>query len=319
MIDDVQRPGILRANLCFLIAAAGLILLDAVSPYIVGAIAGMGLEMSSAAMLCLVDVLYYVPCALVPVCLFACRRGSAGLRPGPVSLTQTFQCIAAAFLCVMLANALAGLWSVLLETLGLTLYGVDIPMGSKGELMVSIVAVAVLPGICEELLFRGMVLGAYERGGTRFGIIVSALLFAVLHGSIQGLPAQLVIGIILGAAVCRTGSIYISMMIHTAYNAFILILNYAAQSVEVESTETFYDAVGGVGLITLAIEALTAAVLLKAILRSFGRQGMTLGIRPVEKTRIGCGKLAAAVLAMGIIAVCWLYAKDFMLMMGYSR
>ena len=318
MIDDVQRPGIARANVCFFIAAAGLISLDVIAPFIAGLIAAMGIDISSAGMLCLVDVLYYVPCALVPVCLFARRYGSAGLRPGPVSLKQTFQCIAAAYLCVMLANALAGLWSVLLESLGLTLYGADIPMGSKGELMVSIVAVAVLPGICEELLFRGMVLGAYERGGTRFGIIVSSVLFAVLHGSLQGLPAQLVIGMILGCAVCRTGSIYISMMIHTAYNAFILIINYAAQDIVADSTETFYDAIGGIGMITLVIEAIIAGMLLRLILLSFKRQGIMQGVMPVRRTPIKFGKAAIAALALGILAVCWLYTQDYMLLAGYG-
>lgn len=320
MIDRPERPGILRANASFLLAGAGLILLNVLSPYFVRLIMSIGVQLSGVGLICLLDGIYYIPCVFLPACIYAVRKGGAGLRLGPVSFTQMLQCLAAAFLCVLLANSLSALWSILLEALGLTLYSSDIPMNDASELMLAVFAVAVLPGICEELLFRGVVLGAYEKGGTRRAVLISAVMFSVLHGSLQGLPVQFIIGLILGLAVCMTDSLYTGMMIHTAYNAFILILNYAARGMKAGAYNGMYEYVGGMrGVFTLLVEGVVVLALLRLILKSFARQGHEYGVCSLPKSPLSMDGTEIIVLISGLVTVCFLYGEDILTLTGYLR
>lgn len=319
MINSPERPGILRANAGFLLAGAGLIVLNAVSPLLVRLLAQLGMT-GGIELLCVLDAVYYLPCILVPLCIYASRSGGAGLRLAPVSLKQTLLCIPAAFLCMMLANSLAALWSIALESAGFVLYGTDIPMNSTNDLLLAICAVAVLPGVCEELLFRGLVLGAYERCGTRRAVFISALLFASLHGSLQGLPVQLAIGIILGCAVCFTGTLHTGIMIHMLYNAFVLILSYAGRNLDTGTYTTMYEYLGGVpGVIGVVIEGAITGALLLLILRSFAGTGRREGIEPVPKQPLKMDGTQIVVLISGIVTVLFLYGQDILMLTGYLR
>lgn len=223
-------------------------------------------------------------------------------------------------MCVLLANSLSALWSILLEAAGLTLYGSDIPVNNVSELMLAVIAVAVLPGICEELLFRGVVLGAYEKGGTFRAILISAVLFSGLHGSVQGLPVQFIIGLILGLAVFLTNSLYAGMMIHTAYNAFILLIDYAARGMEYGEYTCMYEYVGGIyGVFMLMIEGLIALALLVLILRSFLRHSREAGAYSLPKLPLRMDGTEIIVLISGIVTVCFLYGEDILTLTGYLR
>ena len=320
MIDRPERPGILRANASFLLAGAGLILLNVLSPYLVRFIRSAGFRLSGMGLVCLLDCIYYIPCVFLPACSYAVRKGGAGIRLGPVGFSQMLQCLAAAFLCVPLANSLSALWSMLLEAMGLALYSTEIPMNDASELMLAVFAVAVLPGICEELLFRGVVLGAYEKGGTRKAVLVSALLFSMLHGSVQGLPVQFIIGLILGLAVYMTDSLYTGMMIHTAYNAFILIFNYAVRGMETGEYTGMYEYLGGMqGVFTLLFECAVVLALLRLILKSFARQGYQSGVVSLPKAPLSMDGTEIIVLISGIVTVCFLYGEDILTLTGYLR
>ena len=58
MIDRPERPGILRANASFLLAGAGLILLNVLSPYLVRFIRSAGFRLSGMGIVCLLDCIY---------------------------------------------------------------------------------------------------------------------------------------------------------------------------------------------------------------------------------------------------------------------
>ena len=199
----------LRAHVGFLLAGAGLILLNAVSPVIASLLERFDLA-GGIEHVCILNAAYYFLAILLPFVLYTGRGATESLRLDGISFGQMMLGVAAALLCVLEANAIAGVWTIVLETLGFTPPPTTIPMNDSGDLMTAVIAIAVMPGICEELLFRGVVLTAYERGGTRRAIILSSVLFATLHGSIQGLPVQLLIGILLGYAAAATVVVFIS-------------------------------------------------------------------------------------------------------------
>ncbi len=92
----------------------------------------------------------------------------------------------------------------------------------------TIFVVGVLPGICEEVMFRGFILSALRKKGLWYGIILSAILFGSFHlDPFRFLPVTL-LGIWLGYLAVKTNSLYVPILAHFAQNSLaILITNYA--------------------------------------------------------------------------------------------
>ena len=84
--------------------------------------------------------------------------------------------------------------------------------------------VALTPALCEETFFRGLMLSGLRRWGGWAAIGISALLFGLLHGSIYRLLPTFILGLVLGYAVWRSGSLYCSILIHALNNGLIVTL-----------------------------------------------------------------------------------------------
>lgn len=83
---------------------------------------------------------------------------------------------------------------------------------------------ALLPGVCEELLFRGAVLGGYLREGRALrAILLSSLAFALAHASVHRLLPTFAVGALLASLVLRTRSLWPAIVLHACYNAVLLL------------------------------------------------------------------------------------------------
>lgn len=88
-----------------------------------------------------------------------------------------------------------------------------------------ILAVAVTPAICEELLMRGAVLRALR--GTLGGpgaVFVSSFLFGILHLSLYRFVPTFLLGIALGVVTLAARSLYPAMIVHALNNAAVILL-----------------------------------------------------------------------------------------------
>ena len=88
---------------------------------------------------------------------------------------------------------------------------------------------AVLPAICEELLFRGWTLSALQGGGaaggrTAWAVGIQAGLFAVFHLLPERMPQTFVLGLVLGAIVVTTRSLLPAIACHLAHNSMPLVI-----------------------------------------------------------------------------------------------
>ena len=84
--------------------------------------------------------------------------------------------------------------------------------------------IALTPALCEEAFFRGLMLSGLRRWGPGAAIGITALLFGLLHGSIYRLLPTFLLGLVLGYAVWRSGSLYCSILIHALNNGLIATL-----------------------------------------------------------------------------------------------
>src|SRR5690625_3384134 len=96
----------------------------------------------------------------------------------------------------------------------------------QGKILLNFFVIALSPGICEEIMFRGTMLRAYESVGPIKGIVITGLLFGMFHFTILNFIGPAILGIVYGIIVYKTNSIYSSIIGHTANNTISLTISY---------------------------------------------------------------------------------------------
>lgn len=169
----------------------------------------------------------------LPTVIYVKARGASlrrELRLNKLSLVDALLVIIAFVSAYFVAVFINLLGEILLSMLG-NLIIPDIPFAkSPGEYLVLLFVIAGSAGICEEILFRGFMLRAYEKLGMWPNIIVTAILFSILHLNIQNILAPLFLGIILGFAVYKTNSIFAGILGHFINNAISVTWGYVIMS-----------------------------------------------------------------------------------------
>jgi sodium transport system permease protein len=115
---------------------------------------------------------------------------------------------------------------------------------SVEEGLLSVAAIAIMPALCEETLFRGVVLPSFARAGDAVGLLGSATLFALIHIDAPDgttpvfyrLPFAFAVGLGLGALRLLTGSLLASMLAHAVLNTItfltVFLTGAASQAVD---------------------------------------------------------------------------------------
>ncbi|HHV59918.1 MAG TPA: CPBP family intramembrane metalloprotease [Clostridiaceae bacterium] len=109
---------------------------------------------------------------------------------------------------------------------------VDIPEvylpvpGNISELLVVIFTIAVTPAICEEFLFRGLMLSSYEIRGSMRAVVITSIMFAIYHFDITNVAGTIFSGILFGYMVLRTNSLYSAVIAHFINNTIAELLIY---------------------------------------------------------------------------------------------
>lgn len=154
------------------------------------------------------------------------RQRAAGSPSGLVAPPARIG-LRAAGVAVLLALGAQGLtsgimWAFMTFTPWLFEVYTDL-VGSSGLTDYSIawfLGTVVLPPLVEEASFRGLGLGYLRRAGVPFAVanVLQALAFGVFHGNfVQGAYA-FALGLLMGYAVKRYGSILAPVVVHAAYN-----------------------------------------------------------------------------------------------------
>ena len=92
---------------------------------------------------------------------------------------------------------------------------------------------ALLAPVCEELFFRGYLLGVFGRGGrgrASAAALATAILFALAHGFDLTLPVYALLGALFALLTLRADSVLAAMLAHGCYNAALLALAFAGLS-----------------------------------------------------------------------------------------
>ncbi len=88
------------------------------------------------------------------------------------------------------------------------------------EIAYLILAYAVLPAVCEEFVYRGILCATLEERGLLPAIVYSAVSFGMLHFELSHLPVYIFAGALLCAVMYTTRSLLSCALVHFAFNLF---------------------------------------------------------------------------------------------------
>ena len=104
---------------------------------------------------------------------------------------------------------------------------IAVPIDNFAQFLLATLMLAILPAVCEELLFRGVIFnGLKSKLKAHWAIIFSALLFALMHMSIYQTVHQFVLGVILATLAYYSGTIVYGMIFHFVNNFLVVFLTY---------------------------------------------------------------------------------------------
>lgn len=135
-----------------------------------------------------------------------------------------------------------------------------------GNLIVSLLIMAVMTGFSEEILFRGALCDALSR--TRLGVVgtiwVSAAIFSLMHMQFFGFFPRMLLGAFFAYLLLRSGSLWLGVIAHALNNGMYIVAAYCGydDSSSLEPCVTTYLLVAASVLLTAA-----AFVMLRRSLR----------------------------------------------------
>ena len=99
-------------------------------------------------------------------------------------------------------------------------------MNNANQTVVFITTVIMAP-IFEEIMCRGLILGTLRKSMNKWvAIVLSALIFGVIHGNAIQIIYATALGILLGWIYTKTNSIFIPMLCHLTFNLTSTLLQY---------------------------------------------------------------------------------------------
>lgn len=105
--------------------------------------------------------------------------------------------------------------------------GVQRFISQKGslQLFMNLLSLAVIPAVCEEYFFRGVLqrMLIVTCRNEHVGVLIGAALFSLAHLSATGFAARLVLGLTLGYFYLYTGNLTVSILMHLLNNVLALL------------------------------------------------------------------------------------------------
>lgn len=151
--------------------------------------------------------------------------------------------------------------------------------GSAADVLRLTFCYALLPAVCEEFVFRGLVCCDYRGDGAAVTVLVSSLLFGLLHLDARLLPLYIACGAVLCLLLFATRSLTCCIAVHLLYNMFgIFVQPYLT---------TLYLTTGSRALflmISMALLLITAAVFCGCAARLYSARGDAEVDYPIDLT-----------------------------------
>ena len=127
--------------------------------------------------------------------------------------------------------------------------------GADTGVLYLLITFAVMPAVCEEILFRSILCAEYESSGVVTSIIASAALYGMYGIAFGNFPVYFFAGLVFAIIMYMTRSVFASMFCHLIYAVFNLAAGDTVRTVitKPQSTGFLIFALGSLFLACLAV------------------------------------------------------------------
>ncbi len=207
--------------------------------------------------ICLAIIVLQLLILVVPSAFYTKIRGDGfikKMRLAPIGIEKLLLTLLAAFVLILgdtlLKLALYNIGFIDAEY-SLYYYYLD---GTSPGVLYSLIAFAVVPSVCEELMFRSLLCAEYESSGTVTAVIASSMLYAMFGMNFGYFPVYLFAGLMFALVMYITRSVFASMLCHLCYSVFELAAGETVRTIitKPQSTSFLIFAVAGTFLLALA-------------------------------------------------------------------
>ena len=147
-----------------------------------------------------------------------------------VSIGDTVKYTLAAMGFVYVFNLLLSFMNI-----NLSMFGFENKVSDYGstsgtaENIIYFIAIAVVPPIIEEFLFRGAILGSLRKHGDALAIVVSAVMFGFAHSNFIQTPVTFLTGLVLAYLTVKTNSLIPAIIVHFVNNSSSVAFSLLSQ------------------------------------------------------------------------------------------
>ncbi len=170
----------------------------------------------------------------------------------------------------MFAMPVVGVLNLLVLGLIRLVFGKNLPIDQIlipdiPTLFIAILVIGVSAAVCEETLFRGLISKGYDRFGVIASLVITSVLFGILHRDIQKGVSTILLGALIGYIVYRTKSIYSGMVAHFTNNTVAVILTYWTAEMSERLGKTGYEQAQNLDFSNIPTVSLVIAIIIYAI------------------------------------------------------
>lgn len=135
--------------------------------------------------------------------------------------------------------------------------------------LLGIVGLAIFPAIGEELMFRVNMVNGFKGKGYGFAILMSALIFALMHGNASQLVHQFMIGAVMAYLFIITRTMWASVIFHFTNNMIALSISLIEARFNTQALDDFLSLESAGSIIGMSIMAIIGIILLIIMLKLF--------------------------------------------------
>ncbi len=126
--------------------------------------------------------------------------------------------------------------------------------------LIIVLSFVIIPALCEELFFRGIIFSEYRNYGTSTAVIVSAIAFAMLHFSLSNFFIYLFAGLLFGFVTAMTRSIIPAVALHLLSNYLSIFVSDAFLCITVVKNGAYF-----IGFLLVVLTCLTFILLMSRV------------------------------------------------------
>ena len=183
-----------------------------------------------------IEILSSVFCILLPFVFFgriiSKRYTGAEILPLEKPKDTTLSVFAVPFgvgLC-MAANIVTSYLIVFMGLFGVKLSSPEmLRVDGFAGFLLSVIQVSVAAALVEEISLRGSVMQNLRKYGDTFAVVMSAVVFGIMHMNLVQAPFAMIVGLGLGFITVKTGSIWPAIVVHAINNFFSTVSTYLPQ------------------------------------------------------------------------------------------